>query len=103
MTSLYLLYGLEPKGVRLELVREALGPGAELLGDVPHAGGELCQDTCSESEGNVRPCHLLPVEGLHGCEGRALAGVQLVARDQGGGQAQDEDQQRRHGGDRGEM
>ena len=50
VTSLYLLYGLEPKGVRLELVCEALGPGAELLGDVPHAGGELCQDTCSESE-----------------------------------------------------
>ena len=57
----------------------------------------------SQSQGNIRPCHLLPVEGLHGCEGGALAGVQLVARDQGGGQAQDEGQQRRHGGDRGEM
>ena len=50
VTSLYLLDGLEAEGVRLELVGEALGPGAELLRDVPHAGGELCQDTCGESE-----------------------------------------------------
>ena len=57
----------------------------------------------SQGQSRVGPCHLLPVEALHGCEGGALAGVQLVARGEGGGQAQQEAQQRRHGGDRGEM
>ena len=75
--SFYLLDGLEPEIVLLELVGETGRLGVELLYHVPQAGGELEHRDDSLQERHYST-HLVPVKAWHGREVWTLSRVHRV-------------------------